>query len=121
MYTNIKTGPALHRIGQFARKNKEDLTVPPAVLMDALRLLMTNNVFQFGYTYWVQKVGTAMGAPPAPPWATIFFGVHKETVIAQFGDKLQLHRRLPRPGRRSPTMDVVCSTNARLLRVGMDI
>ena len=91
MYTNIKTGPALHGIRQFALENKKHLTVPPAVLMDALCLLMTNNVFQFVDTYWLQKVGTPMGAPPAPPWATIFFGIHKETVLAQFGDKLQLY------------------------------
>ena len=61
--------------------------------MDALCLLMTNNVFQFEDTYWLQKVGTVMGAPPAPPWSTIFFGIHEETVLAQFGDKLQLYRR----------------------------
>ena len=48
MYTNIKTGPALHRIGKFSHENEEHLTVPPAVLMDALRLLMTNNVFNLG-------------------------------------------------------------------------
>ena len=59
--------------------------------MDALRLLMTNNLFQFGDTYWLQKLGTAMGAPTAPPWATIFFGIHEEIVLAQFGDKLQLY------------------------------
>ena len=59
--------------------------------MDTLRLLMTNNVFQFGDTYWLQKVGTAMGVPPAPPWATIFFGIHEETVLAQFRDRLQLY------------------------------
>ena len=61
--------------------------------MDALRLLMTNNVFQFGETYCLQKVGTATGAPPAPPWATIFFVVHEETLLAQFRDKIQLYRR----------------------------
>ena len=61
--------------------------------METLRLLMTNKLFQFGDTYWLQKLGTAMGAPPAPPWATIFFGIHEETVLAQFGDKLQLYRR----------------------------
>ena len=76
MYKNIKTGAALHRIGQFALENRDHLTIPLAVLMDALRLLMTNNVFQFGDTFWLQKVGTAMGAPPATPWATIFFGIH---------------------------------------------
>ena len=93
MYTNIKTGPALHHIGKFALENKEHLTVPPAVLMDALRLLMTNNVFQFGDTFWLQKVGTVMAAPPAPPWATIFLGIPEETVLARFGSRLQLYRR----------------------------
>ena len=29
--------------------------------------------------------------PPAPPWATICFGIHEEAVIAQFGDMLQLY------------------------------
>ena len=61
--------------------------------MDALRLLMTNNVFQFGDTSWLQKVGTAMGAPPEPPWTTIFFGIHEETVLAIFSTRLQLYRR----------------------------
>ena len=32
-----------------------------------------------------------MGEPPAPPWDTIFFGIHKETVLAQFGEILQLY------------------------------
>ena len=34
-----------------------------------------------------------MGAPPAPPWATIFFGIHEETVLTRFGTILQLYRR----------------------------
>ena len=34
-----------------------------------------------------------MGAPPDPPWATIFFGIHKETVLAQFGYRVQLYCR----------------------------
>ena len=93
MYTNINTFSALHRIRQFARKNEEHLTVPPEVLMDTLRLLMTNNVLQFGDTYWLHKVGTAMGEPSSPPWYTIFFGIHKETVLAQFVDRLQLYHR----------------------------
>ena len=36
---------------------------------------------------------TEIGAPPAPPWATIFFGIHEEIVLSQFGDKLQLYLR----------------------------
>ena len=91
MYTNIKTGPALHRIGQFVLEHKKHLTAPPTVLMDALNLLMTNNVFQLGDTYWLQKVGTEMGDPPALPWATTFFRIQKETVLTQFRDKLQMY------------------------------
>ena len=34
-----------------------------------------------------------MGAPPAPPWATIFFGINEKTVLARFGPRLQLYRR----------------------------
>ena len=93
MYTNIRTDPALQHIGRIDLNNKKHRTVPPAAFVDALRLLMTNNVFQFGDTYWLQKVGTVMGAPPEPPWATIFFGIHKETVLVQFVDRLQLYRR----------------------------
>ena len=55
---------------------------------------MINNVFQFGDTDWLQKVGTAMGAQPAPPWATIFFGIHKDSVLDQLGHMLQLYRFL---------------------------
>ena len=66
MYTNIRTGPALHCIGRFALDNEKHLTVPPADLMDALRLLMTNNVFQFGDTYWLHKTGTVMDRHQVP-------------------------------------------------------
>ena len=67
IYTNIQIFPALHCIESFDLKNENHLAVPPAVLIDALRLFMTNIVFQFGDMYRLQKVGTAMGAPPAPP------------------------------------------------------
>ena len=90
MYKNLRTGPALHCIRWFDLDNKNHLTAPPAVLIYALYLLMTNNVFQFGETYLLHKVGTVMGEPPAPPWATIFVGIHEEAVLAQFGDSLQL-------------------------------
>ena len=77
MYTNIQTVPDLHRIGRFALENEKNLAVPPVVLTESLRLLMTKNVFQFGNKYWLQNVGTEMGAPPAPPWDTIFFSIHE--------------------------------------------
>ena len=91
MNTNIRTSLALHRIRRFSLDIDDHLTVPPVVLVDALRLLMKNNAFQFGDKYWLQKAGTLMGAPPAPSWATVFFGIHEKAVIAQFRDSLQLY------------------------------
>ena len=91
MYINIRTGPALHFIGRFSLDNEKHLSFPPVVLMDSLRLLMTNKVLQFVDTYWLQNVGTDMGAPPAPPWAIIFFGIHEEAVLSKFGDSLQMY------------------------------
>ncbi len=67
MYTNIPAGPALHKL--------KDL---PVHVIDALALIMHNNVFQFSDTYWKQLSGTAMGMPPACMWATLFFHLHKE-------------------------------------------
>ena len=93
MYKNLRTGTGLHHIGRFYLENNKHLAVPPAVLMESLRLLMTNNVFQFGDTYLLQKLVIAMIAPLESPWATIFFGINEEAVLAQFGYILQLYCR----------------------------
>ena len=93
MYTNIRTGPALNRIGRFTLNNENHLDVPPAVLIDGLHLLVKNNVFQFGDTNWLQKVVTVTGSPPNPPWSTIFFDIPEEAVLDQFGDSLQLYHQ----------------------------
>ena len=68
---------ALYFFNQYERERRREKRERERVEIESERL---------------QKVGTAMGVPPAPPWATIFFGIHEETVLTQFGDKLQLYR-----------------------------
>ena len=92
MYTNIPTDRALNFIGKYLRKTKFP-GIPIQALIEALSIVMKNNIFTFGDTTWKQKTGTAMGTPPAPPWATLYFALCEEDTLPLFSDNLQLYRR----------------------------
>ena len=82
MYTNIKTDIALIEIAQYIHQRERRFSsIPAAALIKALALIMKNNVFQFGDTYWLQLNGTAMGTPPAPSYANLFFAIHENRII----------------------------------------
>ena len=94
MYTNIKTTAALNEIRAFMSRNRVTLKdTPITALNDALRIVMRNNVFTFDEKLFLQKTGTAMGTPPAPPYATIFFGIHEEALLTTYSDNLFFYRR----------------------------
>ena len=94
MYTNIDTEKALHEISMYLHKHRQlFLDVPVAALMDALTIIMKNNVFRFGDTHWQQLTGTAMGTPPAPPYATLYYAIHEETLYDEFGENLFFYKR----------------------------
>jgi hypothetical protein len=67
--------------------------LPVLALTEALRLIMTNNVFRFGDTHWLKLSGTSMGTPPAPPYATLFFAIYEDTILKEFGNNLLLYCR----------------------------
>ena len=60
-------------------------TINPSYPTDAvwagLHLVMTQNIFTFGDTTFKQLIGTAMGMPPAPPYATIYYGIHEAKFV----------------------------------------
>ena len=94
MYTNINTDHALFSIKQYLRNNTfvfRDLPIP--AIMDALNIIMRNTIFQFGDTWWVQKSGTAMGAPPAPPYTTIYYGIHEQELLNKYRNELFIYKR----------------------------
>jgi hypothetical protein len=94
MYTNINTTHALRVISTYLRQNKARFPeIPVEALIEALRLIMRNNVFRFGDTHWLQISGTAMGTPPAPPYATLYFAIHEEILLEEFKDNLLFYRR----------------------------
>ena len=55
---------------------------------------MTKNVFQFGNTWWLQLIGTAMGTLCACAYATLFFVYHGRTFLREnYQDNLLLYLR----------------------------
>ena len=90
MCTNIHLGHALPVLTHFLYETKKgqqivrDSDIFPAALLTALELVMNNNIFSFGDTLWLQTAGTAMGTPPAPTWATIYFCIWEIVIIPEF-------------------------------------
>ena len=55
---------------------------------------MHNNIFQFGSTWWHQKIGTAMGTPCAYIYATIFFAwFERQTILRKYKRNLLMYNR----------------------------
>jgi hypothetical protein len=94
MYTNIDTNHALRSIGQYLHTHERhfnNLHIPS--LMEALELVMKNNVFTFGNTHWLQLTGTAMGTPPAPCYATIVYAIHENILLSRYNQNLLFYKR----------------------------
>ncbi len=94
MYTNIDTTHALDQLDSFFTNSElcSDIAIGP--ILAALRIVMSHNVFQFGDTWWVQLTGTAMGAPPTPCYATLYFAIHElRCILDQYGKYLLFYRR----------------------------
>jgi hypothetical protein len=93
MYTNIKTEPALEEMTAYLRANKKEFSYPCEALIEALQIVFRNNYFKFGDTYHKQISGTAMGTPPAPPWATCTFGNYERKLIPKWELIIPFYRR----------------------------
>ena len=94
MYTNIHTPAALAEISSFIHQREDHFSdIPTDALSEALALVMQNNIFQFGDTFWHQKTGAAMGTPPACNYANLFFACHEYKTVPKFKSNLLLYKR----------------------------
>lgn len=94
MYTNIPTNHALDLICNHIQATAREFSgVPVRALCEALKIVMKWNIFSFGDTYWKQETGTAMGTPPAPPWANLYYSICEEQFLSRFDQNLVLYKR----------------------------
>ena len=83
MYTNNPTHTALNLIGKHLPQYQQTVNsdYPTDAVRAGLRLVMTQNIFTFGDLAFKQLNRTAMGTPPAPPYATMYYGIHEEKLL----------------------------------------
>ena len=95
MYTNIPTHTALNLIGKYLNQyqRKHNNNYPKDAVRAGLRLVMTMNIFTFGDLTLKQLNGTAMGTTPAPPYATIYYGIHEEKFLPHHAQQVVFCRR----------------------------
>ena len=94
MYTNIPTNTAIMFIARHLRKNiPDERPKQNEALIAALKLVMLNNIFSFGDMTFKQLNGTAMGTPPAPPYATIYYGIHESTFLPNHRQHVIFYKR----------------------------
>jgi hypothetical protein len=85
MYTNINTRDAIQRIRKILDAHPLLATTNERfAVMEALVFTMTNNIFQFGDTYWLQIDGTAMGISPSCSYATLYYAAHEQWLQKQY-------------------------------------
>ena len=62
-------------------------------LVAALNIVMNNYLFKFGDTFWIQNNGAAMGAPPCPAGATVYFAHYEDDSCDVFSHHIIFYKR----------------------------
>ena len=98
MYDYINTKHAIKAISWWMDDLNEKNLLPEGFPLDAvkqaMKLIMMNNVFEFGDLHFLQLIGTAMGTSAAVMWVTIYFAYHEATrIIPKFDKFLEYLRR----------------------------
>jgi hypothetical protein len=84
MYTNIDIDHSIASLRTYLPTIDLPANFPTDEVLEGLRLVMENNIFQFGDTYWRQLIGSAMGTPTACSSATIYFAPHEAHLLERF-------------------------------------
>jgi hypothetical protein len=91
MYSNIDLdhGLAIMQLWLETTEHESSHLIPAKAILDALELVMRNNIMKFGDTHFLQLIGTAMGTPVAVMFANLFFGFHEKKLIPKYQGNLK--------------------------------
>eukprot|EP00957_Ditylum_brightwellii_P166870 12701110-Ditylum_brightwellii.AAC.1 len=65
-------------LGKYLSENNEQFQhLPLKAIKAAMTIIMTCNVFTFGYAHFLQLTGATVGTPPAPDYAQATFITHE--------------------------------------------
>ena len=92
MYPNIDTYEGVLTMGRFFEKKiAEDH--PTNTILELLDLVLRNNMFIFGYTYWLQTKRTEMDTNSSVWYANFVRGFNeKHTLILKFKTNIRILR-----------------------------
>ena len=93
MYTNIRTNTAIMLIAKHIQTSIPEVRPKQnEALIAALKLVMLNNIFSFRDMTFKEMNGTAMGTLPAPPYATIYYGLHESKFLTQYQNHVVFYK-----------------------------
>ena len=93
LYTNIPLKQGMEIFEAFLN-TRQDKSIPTTFLMTLLTLVLTCNILVFDNSYYLQRIGTAMGTRVAPTFACLFMGVIEHMMLSSWkGTKPILYRR----------------------------
>ena len=98
MYNNIDTEHAITVISWWLKDMDEKEQLPANFLLEAvihaMKIIMRNNIFEWGDLFFLQLIGTAMGTSAAVIWATLYYVYHDvHTLIPVHGQLLLYFKR----------------------------
>ena len=83
LYTNIPHPELEEAIVEAVNQNPDPLRPPLNLILQAMRHVLRNNVFEFNGQVYRQVCGTAMGTPMAPTAANLFMAKFEESLLTK--------------------------------------
>ena len=96
MYTDIDTTECIACLSAFLLSEETQAQFPhyPAnALVEAIKLVMTNNIMKFGDIIVKMIKGIATGMSPAPTIANLYFAIHENANVLGRFESLDYYRR----------------------------